>query len=162
MASASAPVPSDALAIQLVELSLGASPPPLLDQEDESPKSPLHVPSTRQPGNDHVDYQRVFALFLASNLWTLVMTAFPVLVDLPENLYKKHYGWYVGNDIVRLLEPIVRYVAALASTPLPAREGRLRRGVRGEQARSRGSSRLEGEGAATLVQVSSGLYTCDI
>ncbi|KAL2919728.1 hypothetical protein HK105_200642 [Polyrhizophydium stewartii] len=43
-------------------------------------------------------------LLLGSNLVTLVFTVFPVLVTLPD-IDKR--GWYVGDDVVRLLEPIV-------------------------------------------------------
>lgn len=67
---------------------------------------PAVMPGARE--EEALDYVHVMSLFLASSLWTLFMTAFPVMVDLPEDLYSKHYGWYVGNDIVRLLEPVVR------------------------------------------------------
>ncbi|KAJ3052990.1 hypothetical protein HK097_005256 [Rhizophlyctis rosea] len=48
--------------------------------------------------------RRILSLFLLSNFITLVFTVFPVLVDLPN---VRRDGWYVGNDIIRLLEPIV-------------------------------------------------------
>ena len=79
---------------------------PLTSSPAASTKAPTTTDSSAQPPPDYV---HIFSLFLASTLWTLVMTVFPVLVDLPQNLYKPHYGWYNGDDIVRLLEPIVRY-----------------------------------------------------
>jgi hypothetical protein len=58
---------------------------------------------------DHSDqfYLDLFALYLASNLWTLLMTGIPLLANLgPDTYYPHHPGWYTGNDVARLLEPI--------------------------------------------------------
>jgi hypothetical protein len=36
-----------------------------------------------------------------------VLTFIPVFADVgPTNLYPKHDGWYVGDDIIRIIEPI--------------------------------------------------------
>lgn len=76
------------------------------------PQPPITAGDLEASISEHTEahYIRSMSLFLASATWTLFMTAFPVMVDLPEDLYKKHYGWYVGNDIIRLLEPIGRSV----------------------------------------------------
>jgi hypothetical protein len=50
-----------------------------------------------------VDAARIMALFIASNLWTILMTFLPVLLDLNDTLYRPHPGWYTGDDIIRLL-----------------------------------------------------------
>ncbi|KAI9104782.1 hypothetical protein DFS34DRAFT_213072 [Phlyctochytrium arcticum] len=46
---------------------------------------------------------RVLSLLVITSLATLVFTVVPVLVELPAI----RAPWYVGNDILRLLEPIV-------------------------------------------------------
>lgn len=47
---------------------------------------------------------RILLLFAASHLVTLVLTVIPVVADLPAIDQR---GWYVGEDIIRLVEPLV-------------------------------------------------------
>ena len=59
------------------------------------------------PSSPERYYFKLFSLFLASNLWTFLMTMIPVLVDLmPNTMYADHPNWYGGNDVARFLEPI--------------------------------------------------------
>ncbi|RKO87335.1 hypothetical protein BDK51DRAFT_17426 [Blyttiomyces helicus] len=69
---------------------------------DQEAASPPHGLTSPQPNP-----RTVLLLLLAGNLFTLVFTVFPVLVNLPDI----RQGYYDGNDIIRLLEPLV-------STPL--------------------------------------------
>ena len=40
-------------------------------------------------------------------IWTLLLTAIPVAVDLPpSNYYNGHDSWYTGSDIMRFIEPV--------------------------------------------------------
>jgi len=55
-----------------------------------------------------VDVDHIMWLFLVNSAWTLLMTFLPVLVDFPQIRFQSpDIEWYNGNDIVRLLEPIV-------------------------------------------------------
>jgi hypothetical protein len=54
----------------------------------------------------HNDYKFLFILFFLSNLWSLLFTSLPVIMDIPPDLYSKYKDWYTGNDIMRLLDPV--------------------------------------------------------
>jgi hypothetical protein len=54
----------------------------------------------------NVSYFTVFSLFIFTYLWTLAMTAIPLLVEVKPSDYYVHNNWYTGNDIMRLIEPI--------------------------------------------------------
>ena len=56
----------------------------------------------------------VLVLLLASSVWTIVMTAIPVLVKNSGDLGGPYVGWFEGNDVIRLLEPIVTLPLQLA------------------------------------------------
>ena len=49
---------------------------------------------------------RLGTLFLFSNLFVIILTIIPVIANLPD-LKGPYTGWYTGNDILRLLEPII-------------------------------------------------------
>ncbi|TPX58598.1 hypothetical protein PhCBS80983_g03032 [Powellomyces hirtus] len=66
---------------------------------DDKPNHAGPSSSNSQPPSRRI----VLALLLATSLVTLVFTAGPVLFELPQ----MDGVWYVGNDIVRLLEPII-------------------------------------------------------
>ncbi len=51
-----------------------------------------------------INVQRIFSLFLGLNLATLVLTVIPVVTSLPS---LRSDGWYTGDDIIRLAEPLI-------------------------------------------------------
>lgn len=53
------------------------------------------------------EYRSVLVLFLTVTLWTLILTAIPILTTVgPDNYYPRHPGWFTGDDIIRFIEPI--------------------------------------------------------
>jgi hypothetical protein len=49
----------------------------------------------------------ILSIILFSNLWTLLLTVLPVVVEIqPKNYYAHHPDWYSGADIMRFIEPI--------------------------------------------------------
>jgi hypothetical protein len=57
--------------------------------------------------DSNVPYRIILSIILLSNLWTLVLTVLPALIDLsPNNYYAHHPFWYTGDDVIRFIEPI--------------------------------------------------------
>jgi hypothetical protein len=56
----------------------------------------------------------ILVLLLTSSVWTIIMTAVPVLVKNSGELGGPYVGWFVGDDVIRLLEPIVSLPLQLA------------------------------------------------
>ena len=77
----------------------------LLDAKNDET---THVEITQSEDNiEDNDYLKIFSCILLSSLWTLLMTAIPLLANVgPHNYYAKHKNWYSGDDVIRLLEPI--------------------------------------------------------
>ncbi|TPX69266.1 hypothetical protein SpCBS45565_g02605 [Spizellomyces sp. 'palustris'] len=78
-----------------------------MPQQEYATSTSSILPLAYGPDSSEVPAQpktrRVLSLLLATNLCTLIFTVIPVLVELP-NIKG---NWYVGNDVIRLLEPIV-------------------------------------------------------
>ena len=52
-------------------------------------------------------YNLIFLSLFSTFIWTLILTAVPVVVDVgPTNYYQGHDNWYTGADVMRFLEPI--------------------------------------------------------
>ncbi|XJO70908.1 hypothetical protein BDV3_000515 [Batrachochytrium dendrobatidis] len=67
--------------------------------------------STHQLNSIHQPYHEqrpvyLGGLFLAANLVTLLFTIIPVVINFP-SITSDNPGWYAGDDIIRLLEPII-------------------------------------------------------
>src|SRR5690349_14636193 len=90
----SLPFPPAPLSIPLPAIS-PSLPPPSYQTHPQSPSATSDLwpppPSTR----------RVLLLLVATNCCTFLFTLLPVLVELPVISPPR---WYVGNDVVRLLE----------------------------------------------------------
>ena len=54
-----------------------------------------------------VHARRIGILFLASNIFVIILTVIPVLVEMPDVKSSPYPEWYSWSDIIRLLEPIV-------------------------------------------------------
>lgn len=54
-----------------------------------------------------VNGTRALGLLLAQSVWTLIMTVLPVVLELPTVAGSPHKGWYVGDDVIRFLEPLL-------------------------------------------------------
>ncbi len=58
------------------------------------------------PLDSNAPYRSIFCLFIAANLWTLLMITIPVVTNLPPHDYYTQPHWYSGDDVMRFLEPI--------------------------------------------------------
>ncbi|KAI9009561.1 hypothetical protein BC832DRAFT_551776 [Gaertneriomyces semiglobifer] len=68
------------------------------------------LPDLSPPGPPPPNTRRILSLLLALNLCTFLLTLVPVVVELPGI----RPPWYVGNDVLRLLEPIIALPLYLA------------------------------------------------
>lgn len=70
-------------------------------------RHPPFFSSTFNNNDNNINYKQIFCYYLLTLLWTLLLTAIPIFANLPpKNYYPNHPGWYTGNDLMRLLEPI--------------------------------------------------------
>lgn len=59
------------------------------------------------PLDSNVPYRWLLLYLLLANIWTLVLTALPVVTNVrPNNYYAHHPDWYTGDDVVRFIEPV--------------------------------------------------------
>lgn len=59
------------------------------------------------PLDINVPYKSILVTFFITYLWSLVLSAMPVLFNIgPFDYYVKHNDWYTGGDVVRFIEPI--------------------------------------------------------
>lgn len=82
---------------------------PLENQTKDAANTDSHADvsqySDKQDEAIHAQSTRLALLFLLSNLFTMLLTAIPVIATFPD-LYPTP-NWYTGADILRILEPTI-------------------------------------------------------